>query len=292
MKSLKYFALALLAGAVLLTNCKKDEDLTAPTITVSPATTTAWQGDTVTFTVTLSGNQKFKTLTITPNQDQAGQSETVTTFSGDYAATHTYTYVVPGTVTDGMYITVTFKIVDDEDLETTATAQINIEEPAPDCDPIDTYASQTLGSYDNVAGSFFASATGTIYTVATAATNCGSVDFVYGYGVTNHATIFAPDDDVSGMADISNYGIANWTTTNATRFKEVSTSYTWANIVEDCEIVTECASGCTEKFINDLSDGAIVAFITAAGKKGFIKVNTITGSDSSGSISIDVKVQQ
>ena len=65
----------------------------------------------------------------------------------------------------------------------------------------------------------------------------------------------------------------------------------WSSITNDGIIVSQTATGVTNTRIINLAAGDILAFITATGKKGMIKVESISGT-SDGTITIDVKVQQ
>lgn len=291
MKKFKVFALVLLAGMVAFTSCKKDEELVAPTVSISPATSDAWRGDTVTLTVTMSGNQKFVELTIT-NPDFSSQDVTVTEFSGDYSATYTYEFIVPGTVADGGYITFTATLVDEEDLEGTATATVNITEPSAQFGPINTHSPQTIGSWTNAAGSYYASVDGTVYTQSTVAGHESEIDFVFYRGNANGATLCAPSNTElqSGGSLASNYLCSTWSSPNATKFGS-NVSMTWADVTDDEEIVAN-TSGLTATAATNLSVANIIPFVTASGKKGLLTVTALDDTYASGSITIEVKVQQ
>jgi hypothetical protein len=295
MKKINLLFVVLFATIISVsTSCKKKEDPTGPTLTVTADTTTVNPGDTVVFTYSVSSNADLKTLTWSSTSDVLvdGVQEDGGSFEleGTSDQNNEFTVVMKSTIED---VTFTFTAEDKDGAEYAAekTVVITVEAEVADCGTITTHEEFTLGSFDNAEASFFASIDGSRYTVSGAASNQSKIDFVYGYGATNHATIFAPSDATSGMASVSEYGITSWTTKNATKFKKVSASYTWSTIVKDCDIVSETATGVTESYIKDLANGDIVAFITVGGKKGFIKVNTIYGTSSAGSIKLEVKVQ-
>jgi hypothetical protein len=114
---------------------------------------------------------------------------------------------------------------------------------------------------------------------------------MYYYGATDLSTLAAPDDDhAAQIFTNSTNGLQTWTVKNNTRFKVVTDVINWDNIVDDAVIVEQTASGVTQSRITNLSAGKYLAFITASGMKGLIKVESMTTGDN-GSITISVKVQ-
>ncbi|MCX6249178.1 MAG: hypothetical protein NTX61_00345 [Bacteroidetes bacterium] len=158
--------------------------------------------------------------------------------------------------------------------------------------PINTFSMKILGAQHSTAGSSFASSNGNVYLLADAKTNQTLIDWVYYYGASDFASIAAPDDD-NAMAvfnDVTN-GLQTWSIRNATRFNILSDAITWDAITNDAVIIQQTATGVDGSRIVSLSVGNYLAFITSSGKKGLIKVESITdGAD--GEISISVKVQQ
>ena len=156
---------------------------------------------------------------------------------------------------------------------------------------ITTYADVLLGSYDNATyGSSFASSTGVIYKIADAKLNSSKVDWIYFYGVSNLATLAAPDDADAATIYTGVNGLSSWTTRNATKFMKVTTQVIWDNITDDSQITALAAASNLSK-ANLIQTGNILAFKTAAGKLGLIKINAITPG-AAGSISYSVKVQK
>ncbi len=290
MKSLKLFALVLLAGVVAFSSCKKDDELDPPTISVSPTSTDAWQGDTVTITVTMAGNQTLKELTITPDVD-ASQGETITDLSGDYSASYEYQYVVGGSVTDGGYITITCKVTDEEDLSETTSATINIVEPAASGNPIDEFTAVLMGAQSNATeGSYMDASTGQVYTMSSAAQNQALIDVVYYYGSTNFATLCAPNDATVGGGSGNLTLCEGWTTKNATKFAVSSVTATEFDGMTDDEVIATLANLSDTK-VTSLDQNDVVAFETADGTKGLMKVTAVT-TGTTGSITVNVKIQQ
>lgn len=155
-----------------------------------------------------------------------------------------------------------------------------------------------LGSYASDDGSSFAAADGTTYDMTNAIANSGMIDWMYSFGASaeNQAVFMAPADNLA----VEFFGETNmnaFATRNETKFKKVTETVDWDNIVDDVKIVELTASGVDYTAIKQLAVGDIIAFITDpnkstfAGKKGLIKVIAITtGGD--GDITFEVKVQQ
>ena len=158
--------------------------------------------------------------------------------------------------------------------------------------PINTFSMKILGAQGNTTGSSFASIDGTIYNLADAKANASKIDWLYFYGATNLATLASPND--AAAAEVFNdetNGLLKWAVRNNTLFKKVAGTIDWENITTDEVIVAQTASGVTNTKINSLAANDVLAFIAASGKKGMIKVESITGTNN-GSITISVKVQQ
>lgn len=158
--------------------------------------------------------------------------------------------------------------------------------------PINAFSMKIMGAQNTTAGSSFASIDGSVYTLTQAKANQSKVDWMYYFGATDLASIAAPDDAHAALifTNATN-GLQTWTTKNATRFKAVTNVIDWANITTDLVIVQQTASGVTESRITNLTAGKYLAFISASGKKGMIKVESITAGETGG-ITISVKVQQ
>lgn len=158
--------------------------------------------------------------------------------------------------------------------------------------PINTFSMKIMGAQGSTTGSSFASIDGSVYSLADAKTNATKVDWLYFYGATNHATLAAPDDvDAATIFNNATNGLQEWAVLNPTRFKKVTDAIDWDNINDDAVIVAQTASGVTLTKGNELAASDVLAFITSTGKKGLIKVNSISGT-SDGTITISVKVQQ
>lgn len=183
-----------------------------------------------------------------------------------------------------------FKVYDKDGQSKEISFTVNTT-PAVSNGPINTYSTKILGAQGNTTGSSFASVDGTIYTLTEAMANSAKIDWLYFNGSTNHATIAAPDDPAAASVYNGANGPGNWAVKNPTRFKKVTDAIDWAAITDDGVIKIQTETGVDQTKINNLAVGDYLAFITATGKKGLIKVESISGTDA-GTITISVKVQQ
>lgn len=293
--SLIAVVLLVMAGISFFTSCTKEEEDLSPTIKFvtgagyisSDATLKAGEAFTVNISATANSTSGAKLVnlkvvrTIGSNDvTVADEAIDLSSFTSELSAnaafiagTEKWTFTV--TDANGEKAEISLNIT------TTAGAAIN------------TFNQKILGSYyNNTYGSFFGSADGTVYKMVEAFNNQAKVDWCYYYGVSDGATIAAPNDPTA-MNDIftnATYGLSKWTTRNATTFSLVTESILWDNIVDDAMILAY-ASSTTNTSIKQLSVGSVLAFKTASGKLGLIRVTDIA-TGSTGSITYNVKVQQ
>lgn len=162
---------------------------------------------------------------------------------------------------------------------------------------INTFDQKILGSYaNNNIGSFFGSADGTVYKFTEAYNNQAKIDWCYYYGaesISDHAATLAAPNDTTAKENVytnPTYGLEQWSIRNATTFSVVADQILWDNITDDAMIIAY-AGNTTSSYARQLAIGDIVAFKTASGKLGLIRVTDIqTGSG--GSITYNVKVQK
>lgn len=146
-----------------------------------------------------------------------------------------------------------------------------------------------LGSYQSATGSSFASIDGNVYTMAQAFANQAAIDFLYWWGATTSATIGAPDDDNANAVYTGANGLPNWTTKNATRFKNTALTAAEFDAISDGAPLITNATGADQTRIGSLAVGNVFAFKTVTNKDGLIKVVAIN-TGAAGDITIDVKV--
>lgn len=307
---MKLFGLMFLAGALLFSSCKKDEETAAPTISTSGASSidlTVAQiaaGERIVFNINFTAAAEVETFSIkedksgtanatsvydAANTDFSGKTEDVYNFDKTFVAadfddgTNTYNKIV-----------YTFTVSDKQGRAIDIKYTVNVVEEGG-FGAFSSYTTVLMGGQDNpTLGSFYSSSSNTVYLSAAAKTNAANVDFCYFYGVTNLATLCAPANaDAATVFDSSTNGVATWSVRNATKF--VASTIDFANLSETTD-VSGVAFG-TETKANSLAVGDVVAFQTVAGKLGFVKVTVITlGTDGTnqyddGSVTIEVKVQ-
>lgn len=293
MKKLTFFLAVLVMGTLpFITSCGTDDEGTPPSIMFNAA-----PGYTAS-DVTVPANTQLKVGIIASSTSAKLTNMKITqTLNGTQTTIHDSTFSSDAYNIDfginapsqALSVKFTFKITaaDGESAEVSLSITTTAGE-------ITTYNQKILGSYENTTtGSSFASADGTVFSLADAKTNAAKVDWMYYYGSSsNLATLVAPIDATASSVFSGTNGPANWTVRNDTKLGKVTlpTGVTWDNITTDAEIIP-LASGLTDTKVNLLAVGQIVSFKTAAGKMGLIKVEAISGT-TAGSITYAVKVQK
>lgn len=297
-KSSYLFTALVLIGMTFIYSCSKDD---SNTVDQKPAINFVGGAGYVSTDVTLKVNEQFK----------VGINAFSNTNSGAKLAKFTITRIInnkPAVLLDSAissnvfnidilantnsatgqetwYYKITDKNNESREISLTITT-------IPGAGPINAYSMKILGAQGSATGSSFASIDGTVYSLAEAKANQVKIDWMYYYGATDIATLAAPNDDHAALVfNNATNGLQTWTTKNATKFKKVTDPIDWASITNDEVIVEQTASGVTNSRITNLATGDILSFIAASGKKGMIKVESITGTED-GSINISVKVQK
>ncbi len=269
--------------AIAFVSCNKDEDLVAPTITVSPTTADAYVGDTVSFSATVAGDQELIDVKVTASSVGAAGTSSDTTFEkGKHSATISYDYVVPTGVTT---VTLTFLITDKENLSDTATAVITVQEREDD---YLLYSAIIMGGMSNTdVGSFLEVATGTVMTPDDV--EAEKVDVVFTYSGTNGNLFAAPSD--AAMIDAFD-DVANLATKNETLFTEALSDVDFDAIVTAAEIEAPFVDAGLGR-INNTAVDDVFGIKTVNDKYALIKVVEILGTTAADrGIKIDVKVQK
>jgi hypothetical protein len=302
MKKISYvFAAVLISGLAFLNSCSKSSDNTTPVDQTPAINFTAGTGlissdatvtvnDSIFFGITAFSNTNSKakliTLTVTRvfNNQPAPQDFPINSNSLNIVL-HTKANSQVG---PEKWI---FKVTDNN----SQTKEISLTVttvPVTSNGPITAWTMKILGAQGNSTGSSFASINGNIYQLADAKSNAAKIDWLYYYGATNFATLASPKD--SSAAQVFNdptNGLKTWAIRNNTLFKKVTDVIDWNSITNDAVIVAQTASGVTNTKINSLAVNDILSFIAVNGKKGMIKVESISGT-TDGTITISVKVQQ
>jgi hypothetical protein len=183
-----------------------------------------------------------------------------------------------------------FEVTDNAGEKASAQLIITTQETAGG--EINTFTLKILGSYESTFGSSFASIDGSVYTLAQAKTNATNVDFLYWWGASTSATIGAPDD-ANAQIVYSNpiNGIQTWLVKNATRFQTTTVTGSQFDAIADDTEILAAAAGSAETRIPTLAAGQVIAFVSASGKHGLLKVIEIVDG-AAGQITFDVRVQK
>ncbi|HQH41470.1 MAG TPA: hypothetical protein PLC81_02500 [Bacteroidales bacterium] len=271
-------------AAVTFTSCSEDTTGTGPVITflnnqtevtLNPGQTSYTVAGTVTSDAGLKEVKFFKV--IGDNETQDGQAVTSFSDKNNYPFQHDVTGI-----TQEMKLKV--QATDKDDITNSSSFTIKISLPA-----IQTWTGKTLGAQSSSTGSFFASVDGTVMTLNQATSNQAKADFAYYYGDVNLATLAAPDDASLNGGTGNFTWCQSWTTKNQTRF--APTNLTTAEFDAATATTINALADPAESKVTSLAQNKVIAFKTASGKKGLIKVTSIT-TGASGSITLDVKVQQ
>lgn len=286
------FVILLMATVPFITSCGTDEEGTPPSLMFNAAPGYTTSDVTVAANTPLkvgiiagSTSAKLTNMKITQTLDGIQTTIHDSTFSSD---AYNIDFGIKAPL-QALSVKFTFKITaaDGESAE----ISLNVTTTAG---AIKAYNQKILGSFDNTTtGSSFASADGTVFSLADAKTNAAKVDWMYYYGSnSNLATLVAPADATASSVFSGTNGPANWTVRNNTKIGKVTlpTGVTWDNITTDTEIIP-LATGLTESKVNMLAVGQIIAFKTVTGKMGLIKIEAISGT-TAGSLTYAVKVQQ
>lgn len=232
-----------------------------------------------------TSGENLKSLKVTRVFELNSWDTTFTFNEATYAATYNF----QARATAGQE-SIKFEVTDNAGEK--ASCQLVITTEATAGGEINSFTMKILGSYQSAIGSSFASIDGSVYTLAEAKLNATKVDFLYWWGASTSATIGAPDD-ANAMAVYNNAtnGIQTWTVKNATRFQTTTiTGSQFDAYTDDTEIVA-AAAGSAETRIGTLAAGDVIAFVSAGGKHGLLKVIEIVDGVA-GQITFDVKVQQ
>jgi hypothetical protein len=112
------------------------------------------------------------------------------------------------------------------------------------------------------------------------------VDFMFFYGKENGVTVAAPSSNVvTRVFNNASYGVQTWTNRNETRFVKVNLSYEAAST---SDILSALNGGESSNMVNHLNDSNVVAFQTASGQVGLIKISNI-GPNSASTLHLSVR---
>lgn len=287
-----FLALGVIAMMGVTTSCEDSATVPGPDITLSQTSTDVESGGTVYIAGTIVAEGKLDEVQISKTYAD-GKSETdqsITSFKTgvitEATADNTYNinYSLDNVVQD---VTITIKAIDKNGASASQNYTVTVT-AAPG--EISEFTAILLGGQSTSEPSLLDANTGTRYTVANdeGKNHAADVDIVYYYGNTNNATLAAPDDEtVDGTGANSFNWTGSWSTKNATRFGDSSIDFDAATDDSDIALI----GSLTASKMTGLAIGDVLAFETAAGKKGILKVTALTDGES-GSITLSVKIQK
>ncbi len=297
---LSVVALALI-GTTLFTSCKKT-DTVEPTIGFQPDVTTATKGpgEIVTFTVILGSdpNAKLDKLNITR---QFG-STTATSFASASLTGTSQNYAFIDTIPFGINtIKYSFTVTDNKSKTATKDFTVTVTQPTT-WGLINSVPGFVMDNQITAGGGQFYgfSLTTAAIDIATAKQNASKIDFVFGHrsALNGGAFLGAPNSvDAKVIYDNTSADkLSTWSILNKTLFKLTNlTVAQFATCNNDSLIGAQTLLGVNNDSYKTVKANQIVAFITASGKKGLLKINSVTGSfdtNTPGQLNFDYKVQQ
>lgn len=309
MKRLSFLLVAVILGSMtVLTSCKSDDN-DDDNVNLEPTLNFVGGAEFISEDATVESDEAFKfgvncfsnttsgakltnfKITAIANNNPIPEFAVDTNFSADDFQNQ-FLYTVTNSGTAAVDVNFIFKITDKDGQYTEKNIHVTVE---PGGGPIYEYNDALMGSYNSTEGSSFASADGTTYNMDNAQTNSAKIDWMYSYGNTDFASFFAPSDDLADKFFGTN--MDEFDTRNETKFKLVTETVDWDNIVDDSQILMYTASGVTETGLTDLQVGDVIAFITDpdkpefANKHGLIKILSYE-ENNGGTVTFNVKVQQ
>ena len=290
-KTIYLFGLLLLAGAMVFTSCKKDED--EPVVDLTPVITFIGGAGYTSADASLAPSSTFK-VGINAGENATSKKNLATfkvtrifnnvptiVFEKNNISASTYSWeddlVANAAAGEERW---TFTVIDKDGLMKELSFIITTTPT------VVSYKNLTMGSFnDPTYGSFMASATGTVMTKAQASADQGSVDFAFYLGAVNKSTFGAPSNsdikqvfNLVGVWTVFNNTLLELSTMNASDFDAIGNAYSFPAFTG------------TSDDVNNLAAGDVVYFKTVANKHGYIKVNSINGKGDV--INIDLKMEQ
>lgn len=293
MKKISTLLVILLAGTLLFTGCKKDEEsIVLPTINMNSGTgyisanTTAAYGDTLIFGITANSNGtdnlvKFKVYL----NDEVLLDSTINaqTFAFSF-------YSLKSVLASEIWKFVTTDIAGNE-----GTKSVTI---TGNFGQLDTHAGITLGAQNNATIESFLSYSGnaaTKYFQAIAFDHQADIDMFCFYEYTvehpNYMTLAAPGSNITGIFTGAT-APDNYTTKNVTYFtKTTLTAAEFDAVQNDAVVIASFDPDNKFKKAKALAIGEVYSFKLQSGKYGLLKITAVTGVED-GSLQMDVKIQK
>lgn len=254
MKQLKLFALIIAVGLIAFTSCKNEEP-EGPTLTISADVTSAWQGDTITFTYSVASNEDLELLSWTSTAPSIAPAGEVA-LTGTSVSSKTIEVILPTSgVTEG---TLKFTFVatdkDGEEYADTKEVTITLEEPTP---------AGTVLAYENTVG--------VIWNFI--GPNQGAWDLVANTGKSSGDA--AADKDMINSSTVSAGWVNAWAAGNSTLFVKANSFDYTAGTLEDAQ--TAYAGGTASATVTaPAANDIYIAKLRGGSNYAVIKITSVT----------------
>ena len=284
-KSLLYYCLFLLA--IVFTSCTGDDETVdpAPTITIpNTAPTTAQVGTTIRFDVAVVAKSKIKSIEV--RKDNLAINTKTSGFTNSDSDTYPFSYTV--TAADaGKKLAFTMVVTDTKGKTASADYSVTVGAAAAfgtTNASVSLLAQTATTPLPTAPGSFFSTIDNRVYNTADANTNASKVDISYGVLPSGSAALISPDARATaGVGGIVTGG-------TATRFAAAPAGMTYdAATAADIAAIADATFTAS---VQPIMQGSSYIFRNANGKKGIIKVNTITTAGTSPNVNLSIKVLQ
>lgn len=303
MKKINFLFMLMLALTVGIFSSCTDDEIDPPTIVVTVEGTPSYEkGTEVVYHLVIAGNEDLfdfwadpsSTGTVAPvisniSPTDAFDDLVALEFKKNLTKVEfDYTYTIPTSVGVDTEIKITFEVTDKKDNVTKKEMTFTVVSGAG---AIDRFTAVLMGAQDNTTdGSFLDVSANNVMLQAAASVAQGSVDMVFYYGVTNKATICAPNDVTVGGGAASFALCEGWTTKNPTKFGASTVTAAEFTAMND-DAMLSSISGLSASLMKDLAVGDIFAFTTVDDKNGLVKVSALTAA-ANGKITLDIVIQK
>jgi hypothetical protein len=287
-----FLGLSTLSLAALITSCSK-EDALGPSIEITSDVDVVADANSI---ITIewranAGDANLKTFTIKEGNSPIIDEDGIDWTALDIPNSDNEHYLGSARVAIGTEATTFTLIATDKD-GLTDSKTVNVTISTATGNPINSYTAILMGGQGNATvGSYLDADLGQVYLKTPAITNQALIDVVYYYGTSNLATLCAPNDVTVGGGSGNLTLCEDFTTIkNATKFGTSSVSGAQFTAMTD-DLLLAPITGLSASKMSAVAVGNIISFETAGGKKGLIKVASISGT-SAGTITLEVKIQQ
>ncbi|AFM03371.1 hypothetical protein Fleli_0917 [Bernardetia litoralis DSM 6794] len=297
-----YLVLLFLAVGTL-SSCDEETDGVdpAPTISLTPTTSTIEVGQPVDFTYSVVSEKNLEEIRIIY---RSATQETVTDFTNNDSHSGAFTFVAEADDANTT-VTVTVEAVDKDGNSSSQSAEVVVAEVVEEI-TVDAFPAVLLGAQDNASeGSFLDANTGNVYSIAEAKANAASVDMAYLQGSESNGqgAVIGSLSDAS-VTSVFSTDASDWSVTNNTRFKNTTLSEADFNaFTYNSELTAAYAAGTepdvasgdqsegSASRVNQLTAGKVFAFQTVDGKDGLAYVVSIA-EGTTGTITLNIKVSK